>query len=241
MDRVQVIKQESAALGGDEADESPFDSPIQPQEDAIEAAGVYFQDAENRDEALLIWRVGNNLKFKDISNPSGKTLSELLSGASGDEKAKVSANDTTAGYLNGKLVAGTGVSLVEQNDGSNETLRIDASGSGITEAQHKILRQLIHFIDEGPAEGFTSLAYKETLPVGDPFPTSVTWYESSSKAVKIVEKIITRTGGGATKVKPTPIVWKVYNSSDALIATVSDAIAYSGVFESTRTRTITIA
>jgi len=41
-----------------------------------------------------------------------------------DEKAKVSANDTTAGYLNGKLVAGTGITLTENNDGGNETLTI---------------------------------------------------------------------------------------------------------------------
>jgi len=41
-----------------------------------------------------------------------------------DEKAKVSSNDTTSGYLNGKLVAGTGVSLTENNDGGNETLTI---------------------------------------------------------------------------------------------------------------------
>lgn len=41
-----------------------------------------------------------------------------------DIKAKVSANDTTSGYLNGKLVSGTGISLVENNNGSNETLSI---------------------------------------------------------------------------------------------------------------------
>jgi len=34
----------------------------------------------------------------------------------------VSANDTTAQYLNGALVAGTGITLTENNDGSDETL-----------------------------------------------------------------------------------------------------------------------
>lgn len=43
-----------------------------------------------------------------------------------DEKAKVSSNDTTAGYLNGKLVAGTNITLTELNDGLNETLSIAA-------------------------------------------------------------------------------------------------------------------
>lgn len=41
-----------------------------------------------------------------------------------DELVKVSANDTTAGYLNGKLVAGTGISLTENNNGGDETLTI---------------------------------------------------------------------------------------------------------------------
>jgi hypothetical protein len=42
------------------------------------------------------------------------------------EKAKVSANDTTAGYLNGKLVAGDNITLTEVGDGGNETLEIAA-------------------------------------------------------------------------------------------------------------------
>lgn len=38
----------------------------------------------------------------------------------------VSSNDTTAGYLNGKLTAGAGVKLTEGTDGGNETLSIGA-------------------------------------------------------------------------------------------------------------------
>ena len=46
-----------------------------------------------------------------------------------DVKVLVSANDTTAGYLNGKLVAGTNVTLTENNDAGNETLTIDGTGA----------------------------------------------------------------------------------------------------------------
>jgi len=53
-----------------------------------------------------------------------------LGGTDTDEKAKVSSNDTTAGYLNGKLVAGTNITLTENNNGGNETLTIAASGGG---------------------------------------------------------------------------------------------------------------
>lgn len=46
------------------------------------------------------------------------------------KKVKVSEDDTTAGYLNGKLVAGTGIAFTENNNGANETLTITASGIG---------------------------------------------------------------------------------------------------------------
>jgi len=109
-----------------------------------------------------------------------------------------------------------------------------AGGSGgITAEQHKVLRQLIHFIDDGPAEGFLSGAYREiTGPLV--FPTGVTWYESSDKLKKIVERTITWTGPFITV-----DVWKVYNTDGStVIATVTDSISYIGAFEDERTRTI---
>jgi len=52
-------------------------------------------------------------------------------GAGGDDElVKVSRNDTTADYLNGKLVAGPGVTLTELNDGGDESLRVSADGGG---------------------------------------------------------------------------------------------------------------
>lgn len=55
-------------------------------------------------------------------------------GGGADEKAKVSATDTTAGYLEGKLVAGTNVTLTKNNAGGNETLTISSTDTGITSA-----------------------------------------------------------------------------------------------------------
>jgi hypothetical protein len=108
------------------------------------------------------------------------------------------------------------------------------AGGGISEAQHRVLRQLIHFIEEGPAEGFTSGAYKETLPSGDPFPTSIIWWESSSKLKKIVERLVTWTGP-----LPTTDQWKIYDTDGTTVLwIVTDTISYSGVFETTRTRAI---
>lgn len=100
---------------------------------------------------------------------------------------------------------------------------------------HKVLRHLIHFIDDGPACGFVSGAYKEILPAGNPFPTQAIWWESASKLKKIVEFNMTRD----SQKKPTVEEWKMYDTDGTtVLCTVTDAIAYSGVFETTRTRTI---
>ena len=47
-----------------------------------------------------------------------------------DAIVKVSSNDTTPGYLNGKLLAGMNITITEGSDGGNETLTIATRGSG---------------------------------------------------------------------------------------------------------------
>lgn len=84
-------------------------------------------------------------KFQDLTDTpnsytgqAGKTLQvkgtedglEYITSTDSDEKIKISANDTTAGFLNGKLVAGTNITLTENNDGANETLTISSLDTG---------------------------------------------------------------------------------------------------------------
>jgi len=109
------------------------------------------------------------------------------------------------------------------------------SGSGLSEAAHKALRQLIHFINDGPADGFASGAFKQTT--GGVFPTAETWFVvgSTPPAGKIVELLTTWAAA-----KITQEVWKIYDTDGAtVLATVSDAITYTGAFETSRIRTIT--
>jgi hypothetical protein len=47
---------------------------------------------------------------------------------------KVSSDDTTPGYLDGKLVAGTAIDLTVGNPAGNETLEIKVEADGITAA-----------------------------------------------------------------------------------------------------------
>lgn len=133
--------------------------------------------------------------------------------------------------VNGELRYVTGVGWRFYEEGVEKGL----TGSGISEAQHKTLRQLIHFIEDGPAEGFASGAYKETTPAG-PFPTSEVWWESGSKLKKIVSLDTTWTGPNITQE-----VWRIYDvDGSTVLATVTDVVSYTGIFESSRTRTITV-
>ena len=69
----------------------------------------------------------------------------------------------------------------------------------------------------------------------NPFPTSYIWWESASKAQKIVELTLTRNANQT----PATEEWKMYDTDGTtVLATVTDTIAYSGIFETSRTRAI---
>ena len=106
----------------------------------------------------------------------------------------------------------------------------------VTPEEHGALRQLIHFIESGPAEGFASGAYFEALPSANPFPTSEIWWESAAKLKKIVSL---DTTWNANKTINTE-TWKVYDASDGstVLVTVTDTHAYSGPFLTSTTRAI---
>lgn len=113
-----------------------------------------------------------------------------------------------------------------------ERALLTAAGAGLSAIQHEGLRQLIHFIDNGPAEGFSSGAYRETT--GTVFPTAIIWYDQVGVGKKkIVSKEIVWSGPF-----PATITWKMYDASEVLLATVTDTLTYSGPFETSRTRTI---
>ena len=75
------------------------------------------------DEGDLFYNTTSN----ELKYYNGSSWTAIV--ADTDVKVSVSANDTTPGFLNGKLVAGTNISLTEGNDGGNETLTIAASGA----------------------------------------------------------------------------------------------------------------
>lgn len=108
----------------------------------------------------------------------------------------------------------------------------------LTDESHERLRQLIHLADGvgGPFEGFVSGAYRETLPAGSPFPTLLTWWTGPDRTRKIVEKMLTFDG----LQRVTTVRWTVYDEDGTTaLAHATDTIAYAGVFEVSRVRTLT--
>lgn len=129
-----------------------------------------------------------------------------------------------------RYVSGLGFQFYEE--GVIKTL---SSSSGISSNDHQALRQLIHFIDDGPALGFPNGAYKEILPAGSPFPTLEIWWESPAKLKKIVQLEITRSVGQL----PVTERWKMFNADGtSIVEQVTDVITYSGVIETARSRSL---
>ena len=101
---------------------------------------------------------------------------------------------------------------------------------------HETLRHLIHFLEQGPGHGFNASVYKEVLPAGNIFPTSITWYIDNTKTQKIIEKLITWQIP-----VPTNITYNMYNPDGVTIAqSCTDTITYvNTIFETSRTRVFT--
>lgn len=131
---IQVVKWESTAGGGDVADNTFFPDEINADEDVVSAAGFSPQASGVQNTDLMIWREGSDMMFEDPTVGSGVSLQQLLegSGVQGqDVNVKISLDDTTPGFLEDKLVAGSGINVTVLNDGGNEQLEISTSGESL--------------------------------------------------------------------------------------------------------------
>lgn len=133
---------------------------------------------------------------------------------------------------NGELTYVSGQGFKFYEEGVVKTL----TGTGLSETQHRALRQLVHLAEEGgPYEGFASGAYYE-VPSPGPFPTSFIWWTSAAKTAKIVEETVTYNGNKTIATDE----WKAYDvDGTTVLVIVTDTYAYSGIFQSSQTRVIT--
>ena len=93
----------------------------------------------NLGTGVAVWS-GTDLDFRsfvgigdiDVTlNGNNIEIEYTGTGGGGGETVKVSANDTTAGYLEDKVVGSGGISISTLNDGANEDLQVAASASNV--------------------------------------------------------------------------------------------------------------
>jgi len=155
-----------------------------------------------------------------------------------DEKVKVSANDTTAGYLNGKLVAGTGITLVENNNGGNETFTINSTASSALSANNGLTENVADNVQLG------GTLIQDTVIANGAFQLDVTG--SNANYVFGVDNNTAGTAGdfhstGGVAVLGTGVNGGVFNGSVYGVQgiTVTDG-AIPGLFSGTYTSTGTL-
>lgn len=136
-------------------------------------------------EDTLVIEAGANTAITTDEATNTLTIT-ATSGADGDEKTKVSSNDTTAGYLNGKIIAGTNITISEGNDGGNEILTISADGGALGDS-----------IDEDNSS-------VEVVDIGDGY---ITFIEDGTEQARITNGAfrVKREGGIRGYLDYTPI------------------------------------
>lgn len=127
--------------------------------------------------------------------------------------ASYDANDIT--YEN----SGSGLSATDVQSAIDE---VASSTAGMTEAQHAALRQLIHFVSEGPGSGFASGAVRTVESVNFALqPTEIVWYTNAAKTERIVDQIITYDA-----VFPATFQWRMYaTDGSTILTTLTDTAA----------------
>jgi hypothetical protein len=126
-DPVRLVQHSLAQNNKPDLDESnTFTGAKQTMKDLLVDETIEFTDAN-----VTIRRDTNDLKLKDV-NQSEVTLSQLASLSGVNDKVKISNNDTTEGYLNGKMVDGGGTDIEEVGDGGNETLKVNVDTTDTT-------------------------------------------------------------------------------------------------------------
>ena len=87
-DRVNPLKLESAAEGGDAADDNlGLPAKLNPEEDAVAVAGLFYGESGNdgQDKLVTSYREGDEMFFEDTNNAGAgrKSLSDLATAGSG--------------------------------------------------------------------------------------------------------------------------------------------------------------
>lgn len=127
LDHFGVLEEDQLASGTPTAGTAPIATGTGTAAWGAAASPLIIQD-----EGTPLTTAASTLNFVGsgvTATGSGSTKTITVPGT--DEKVKVSSDDTTPGYLNGKLVAGSNITLNELGDPGDETLEIVASATPI--------------------------------------------------------------------------------------------------------------
>lgn len=179
-ERVQVYKTESTADGGQDAQNFPFPAGINPQQDALESAGLYVQDAANRDYGVLIFRDGSNLKFKDGVNPTPVSLTDMVTGGGGLTPGSHEIIDSLVHDL-----AETCYTEISRTSGRVASITVWTSPAKLIKVREAILTR---------TSGLVSQVVENQ-------------YDGAGVLVQTLTHVITRTGGSVTSITTTETLW----------------------------------
>jgi hypothetical protein len=162
---------------------------------------------------------------------------ELHNTASGHDHDGINSKAVVIGpptsgssYVSGAFAFTPDTSVGTAVDQINQFLQAGISG-GLLETD----RKLILLADDGPFEGYPG-AYRECLMFNNVFPSASIWYTDNTKTAKIVEQSLVYS---QSNIVPDQNIYRVYNLDGVTVkTTVIDTIAYSGIFETSRTRVV---
>lgn len=178
------------------------------------------------------------------------TLAALLASSG---QVLVSANDTTAGYLNGKLVAGTLITLTENNDAGNETLSISVNESSIDHdaltgfvANEHVDHSAVSITAGTGLTGGGDITVSRTLNLADTAVTPGSYGSSSAVATFTVDQQGRLTAASSTNIDHDALTNFVANehvdhSSVVLTAGTGITIDGGASGDITASRTIALA
>ncbi len=171
------------------------------------------------------------LRIADFTSASNGNVLTLVSNITGevawgavsasDELIKISSNDTTPGYLNGKLVQGQGVLLNELNDAANETLEVTLDLDSTTLVSPAITVLWSVYKNDGTTAITTSSSHSLLVETGSKVGISSTY---QYPAAGVGESLPTSTSGtyGATLFGPaTPSTPPFTNSATQISSDVT--------------------
>ena len=151
----------------------------------------------------------------DQVQDSTLTGDDILDGAVGREDLNITS---TGRAVVRKILAGAGVSLVSSgiDDGTGDvTINVAVTSTGgITQSQHRNLRQAVHVFAD---TGYYEVAYSSGQV------TNETWWSNDTKVLKI--RTIDYTYAGS---KCTTSVLKIYNISGSVVETLTEDYNYTG-------------